>query len=118
LTETDRVAEGLAADARLSSIGVEEARRRIVEKIPMGRPALPSEVASVVVFLASDAARYGRNPIESKEFQIAGLAAGARRPSPARPRKAAGARRGIGDSVQSQDAQEAAFHAVSDQYRL
>jgi hypothetical protein len=60
----------------------------------------------------------GRNPIESKEFQIAGLAAGTRRTSPARPRKAAGARRGIGDSVQSQDAQEATFHAVSDQYRL
>jgi NAD(P)-dependent dehydrogenase (short-subunit alcohol dehydrogenase family) len=73
LTETDRVAEGLAADARLSSISVEEARRRIVEKIPMGRPALPSEVTSVVAFLASDAARYvtgvtlpmdgGQNPV-------------------------------------------------------
>ena len=31
---------------------------RIIQKIPMGRPGLAEEVASVVVFLASDAASY------------------------------------------------------------
>ncbi len=36
LTETDRVAEGLAADARLANISVEEARRRGVARLPLG----------------------------------------------------------------------------------
>src|ERR1700722_17893346 len=39
LTETDRVAAGVAADARLSGISVEEARRRGVAKLPLGRMA-------------------------------------------------------------------------------
>ena len=42
LTETDRVAEGLAAEARLGGISIEDARRRSVEKIPIGRLALPA----------------------------------------------------------------------------
>jgi NAD(P)-dependent dehydrogenase (short-subunit alcohol dehydrogenase family) len=73
LTETDRVAAGLAADARHAGVSVEEARRRSVNKIPMGRPALPREIAEVVVFLASDKAGYvtgatlsmdgGQNPV-------------------------------------------------------
>ncbi len=73
LTETDRVAAGLAADARLAGVSVEEARRRSLGKIPMGRPALPREIAEVVVFLASDKASYvtgatlsmdgGQNPV-------------------------------------------------------
>jgi NAD(P)-dependent dehydrogenase (short-subunit alcohol dehydrogenase family) len=58
LTETDRVAEGLAADARLSGISVEEARQRTVALIPIGRPASPSEIADTVLFLASPKASY------------------------------------------------------------
>ncbi len=58
LTETDRVAEGLAAEARLSNVRLDAARRRSVDRIPMGRMALPSEIASVVVFLASPKAGY------------------------------------------------------------
>ncbi len=58
LTETTRVAEGLAAEARLASISLDDARRRSVDRIPMGRMALPSEIAAVVVFLASPRAGY------------------------------------------------------------
>ena len=58
LTETDRVAEGLAADARLANTSVEEARRKSVERLPIGRMALPGEIAAAVVFLASAKAGY------------------------------------------------------------
>ena len=58
LTETDRVAAGLAADARLANISVEDARRRSLDRIPMGRLALPREIADAVVFLASPKAGY------------------------------------------------------------
>jgi len=58
LTRTDRLQEGVAADARLQGIETEEAMKRAVAKIPMGRMAEPEEMARVVLFLASDAASY------------------------------------------------------------
>ena len=58
LTRTDRLQEGMLADARLQGISFEEVMQRAVAKIPMGRMAEPEEIARVVLFLASDAASY------------------------------------------------------------
>ncbi|HEY0823285.1 MAG TPA: SDR family oxidoreductase [Ramlibacter sp.] len=58
LTLTDRLAEGLAADARLRNSTPEEVRQQAEKKMPLGRLATPEEVAALVVFLASPRASY------------------------------------------------------------
>jgi len=57
-TRTDRVAEGLVAEAKRAGISEEEALKRTVAKIPLGRMAEPGEIADVVVFAASDRGRF------------------------------------------------------------
>jgi NAD(P)-dependent dehydrogenase (short-subunit alcohol dehydrogenase family) len=58
LTETDRVNEGLKADAALAGLAVDEMRARAVARIPLGRMASGADIADVVLFLASPRAGY------------------------------------------------------------
>jgi NAD(P)-dependent dehydrogenase (short-subunit alcohol dehydrogenase family) len=58
LTETGRVTSGMEAEALFAGISVTEALEKALQKIPMGRLAKPEEVADLVLFLASDKARY------------------------------------------------------------
>lgn len=58
LTLTDRLAQGLAAEARLRGGSPEDAQREAEKKLPLGRLARPEEVAAAVLFLASPRASY------------------------------------------------------------
>ncbi|MBL8361666.1 MAG: SDR family oxidoreductase [Rubrivivax sp.] len=53
LTQTERLNEGIAAEARAQGVAPEEVLRRHHERLPLRRIAQPEEIASVVVFLAS-----------------------------------------------------------------
>ncbi|MFS8046405.1 SDR family oxidoreductase [Rhizobium sp. BR 314] len=58
MTETDRVAEGLKAAAKLAGSTEKEALADALKRIPIGRMASPTDIANVVAFLSSDKAGY------------------------------------------------------------
>lgn len=58
LTLTERLREGMAADARLNGIAMDEAVQRANERLPMRRIATPEEIADAVLYLASPRASY------------------------------------------------------------
>jgi NAD(P)-dependent dehydrogenase (short-subunit alcohol dehydrogenase family) len=58
LTLTDRLAEGLAADARMRNTSAEDVLKQAEARLPLGRLAQPEDIAAAVVFLASPRAGY------------------------------------------------------------
>lgn len=56
--ETRRLREVFETEARLLGVPVEEARRRWLSQVPLGRAASPEEIADVIVFLASERASF------------------------------------------------------------
>ncbi len=67
LTLTDRMAEGIAADARLRQISEEEVLRQAHARMPLGRIARPEDIANVVVFLCSPRAGYVSGAVVSMD---------------------------------------------------
>ena len=70
LTLTERLREGMAADARMQGISTEEALARATAKLPLGRFSRPEEIAHAVVFLASAKASYITGAIVSMDGAV------------------------------------------------
>jgi len=58
VTKTERVAEGLKAEAKRANVSVEQAGKQMGARLPLGRPGEPEEIADIVVFAASERGRY------------------------------------------------------------
>ena len=70
MTLTDRMAEGLAADARLRNISPDEALKQARSRLPLGRIATPEDIANMVVFLASPRAGYVSGAVISMDGAV------------------------------------------------
>jgi NAD(P)-dependent dehydrogenase (short-subunit alcohol dehydrogenase family) len=70
LTLTERLKEGLAAEAKLDNIDIEQALARANKRLPLGRIARPEEIADAVVFLASPRASYITGAILSMDGAV------------------------------------------------
>src|SRR5918999_1022455 len=58
VTKTERVAEGLKAEAKRANVTEDQAYKQMVARLPLGRPAEPEEIADIVLFAASERGRY------------------------------------------------------------
>jgi NAD(P)-dependent dehydrogenase (short-subunit alcohol dehydrogenase family) len=58
LTRTERVSEGMKAEARRAGISEEEALARAMRRLPLGRLAEAAEIADIAVFAASERGRF------------------------------------------------------------
>jgi NAD(P)-dependent dehydrogenase (short-subunit alcohol dehydrogenase family) len=58
LTRTERVSEGMKAEARRAGISEEEALSRALQRLPLGRLAEPEEIADIALFAASERGRF------------------------------------------------------------
>jgi NAD(P)-dependent dehydrogenase (short-subunit alcohol dehydrogenase family) len=58
VTNTDRVAEGMKAEAKRANVSEQEALKQAKSRLPLGRFAEPEEIADIVVFAASERGRY------------------------------------------------------------
>jgi NAD(P)-dependent dehydrogenase (short-subunit alcohol dehydrogenase family) len=58
LTNTERVAEGMLAEAQRAGISPEEAKVRAIQSLAQGRLAEPEDIAQIAVFAASDRGCY------------------------------------------------------------
>jgi NAD(P)-dependent dehydrogenase (short-subunit alcohol dehydrogenase family) len=58
LTRTTRVSEGMQAEAARQGISEAAAFQQAIDRIPLGRPAEPEEIAAMIVFAASPRASY------------------------------------------------------------
>jgi NAD(P)-dependent dehydrogenase (short-subunit alcohol dehydrogenase family) len=67
LTLTERMAEGIAADARLRGLTPEEVLKQATARAPLGRLATPQDIANMVVFLASPKSGYVSGAIVSMD---------------------------------------------------
>lgn len=70
VTLTDRMDEGLAADARQRSVSKEEVLAETSKRMPLGRIASPEEIANAVLFLCSPRASYISGAILSMDGAV------------------------------------------------